>query len=449
MARKQEAAEELQLWQTVQPVEFNVSIGDKNEQQALEIQARQSPGYPVAAGQISHALSSRATHLLMDYAQQGVAMRYQIDGMWEQLPPLPRDAGDAMLYALKQLCGMDSADRRSAQSGSCLTKVKKEKYKITVQSQGVKTGERVMVRIEPVDVQFSRLADLGMRDKMQETYKNILNASGGIVLISAPKGAGLTTTWQVSLEAADRFLRDFQAVEHQERPEPETININANFFGGSTGKSAPELLRTMILKEPDLFVLPEKMDDESMKKILGQVQKNDKHMYTRIIANDAVEAAVQFVSRHRALAKEIAKTLMVVTGQRLARRLCDNCKQGFEPPPQLLQRLGIPPGRVGVLYRPFVPPPIEEQVDEKGRPAPIEPCHVCGGRGYHGRVGIYELLQPGPKFRAALLKTQDLNKLREIAKAEGHRGLQSEAILTVARGLTGLDELKRVFAAKK
>ncbi|MEX0824699.1 MAG: ATPase, T2SS/T4P/T4SS family [Pirellulaceae bacterium] len=449
MARKKETTEELQLWQTVPPVEFNVAIGDKNEQQALEIQARQAPGYPVAAGQISHALTSRATHVLLDFAQQAVAMRYQIDGMWEPLPPLPRDAGDAMLFVLKQLCGMDPADRRGPQSGSCLTKFKKEKYKIALQSQGVKTGERVMVRLEPVNVQFSRLADLGMRDKMQETYKNILNASGGIVLISAPKGAGLTTTWQVSLEASDRFLRDFQAVEHADRPEPETININPNFFGGSTGKSAPELLRSMILKEPDLFVLPEKMDDESMKMVMGQVKKNDKHVYTRIVADDAVEAAVQFVARHRALAKELAETLMVVTGQRLARRLCDNCKQGFEPSPQLLQRLGIPPGRVGVLYQPFVPPPIEEQVDEKGRPAPITPCHVCGGRSYLGRVGIFELLQPGPNFRAALLKTQDVNKLREIAKAEGHRGLQSEGILTVARGLTGLDELKRVFAAKK
>src|SRR6056297_2067934 len=445
MARKKQATEELQPWQTVTPVALNVTSGDRNAQQALEIRGRQEPGHPVAAGQVAHALQARATHWLMDFNAQGVAMRYQVDGMWESIPPLPRDAGDAMLTVLKMLAGMNPSDRRNPQSGSLQTKVGKAKYKLTLQSQGVKGGERVMMRIEPLEVPFASLADLGMRDKMQETYKNHLNAEGGIVLISAPKGAGLTTTWQVSLESSDRFLRDFQAVEHQERPEPETINISPNFFGGSTGKSSSELLRSMILKEPDVFVLPEPLDEESLKMVLGQVEKNDKHVYTRIVAGDAVEAAVKWIARYRGVAKSIAEKLMVVTSQRLARRLCDECKVGFEPTPQMLQRLGIPPGRVGVMYKPFVPPPIEQQVDEKGRPAPIPPCPQCGGRGYYGRIGIFELLEPGPKFRAALLKTQDVAKLRQIAKAEGHRGLQTEAIMTVARGLTSLEELKRVF----
>ena len=101
-----------------------------------------------------------------------------------------------------------------------------------------------------------------------------------------------------------------------------------------------------------------------------------------------------------------------------------------------------------MLYQPFIPPPIEQQVDENGRPAPITPCHVCSGRGCFGRVAIFEMLVPGEQLRAALSKTQDLAQLSQIAKAEGHRGPQAEAILTVARGLTGLDELKRAFASR-
>ena len=101
-----------------------------------------------------------------------------------------------------------------------------------------------------------------------------------------------------------------------------------------------------------------------------------------------------------------------------------------------------------MLYRPFVPPPIEQQVDENGRPAPIEPCQACNGRGYLGRIAIYELLIPGEKLKAALLKTQDINKLTQIAKSEGHRSMQAESVLTVARGLTSLDELKKAFAKR-
>ena len=163
-------------------------------------------------------------------------------------------------------------------------------------------------------------------------------------------------------------------------------------------------------------------------------------------SNSALQAAVQLIGRYRESSKSIAQTLGAVLSQKLVRRLCDNCKLGFEPPPQLLKQLGIPPGRVAMLYQPFIPPPIEQQVDENGRPAPIPPCHVCGGRGYYGRIAIFELLTPGDQLRKALLKTQDLGQLAQIAKSEGHRGLQAEAVLTVARGFTSLDELKRVFA---
>ena len=144
----------------------------------------------------------------------------------------------------------------------------------------------------------------------------------------------------------------------------------------------------------------------------------------------------------------IAEKIACVIGQRLVRRLCDNCKVGFQPPPQLLQQLGIPPGRVAMLYQPFIPPPIEQQVDENGRPAPITPCHSCQGRGYLGRIGIFELLTPGPQLRDELTKTQDFGRLAAIAKSEGFHNVQTEAVLTVARGLTSLDELKRAFARK-
>ena len=181
---------------------------------------------------------------------------------------------------------------------------------------------------------------------------------------------------------------------------------------------------------------------------LVYIRQNEKQIYTRMVADSAMDGLTRFVSQYRESAKEISQLIGAVLNQKLVRRLCDNCKLGFEPPPQLLKQLGIPAGRVGMLYQPFIPPPIEQQVDENGRPAPITPCHVCGGRGYYGRIAIFELLTPTDLLRATLRKTQDQSQLAQVAKSEGHRGLQAEAVLTVARGLTSLDELKRVFAKK-
>ena len=439
--------EEPQLWQTAAPVEFVPHIDERTEAQALLISTRQGAGFEVAAGQLGHALQSRATHLLMDYSQNACAMRYQIDGAWEQLPPLDRETGDAMLYAVKQLCLLNPADRRSAQTGKCTVKIGKEKHTLVVQAQGVASGERVLAKLEPVNVPFKRLSDLGMRDKMIESLKEQLDSEGTIVLITAPMSAGLTTTWAVAVEAADRFIRDFQAFEDQEKPEPETININPNFFGGDTGLTEPEMLRKAILKEPDVIVFPELPQPDSMELAIAQVEKNEKQIYTRVVADSAMAGLVQLLPKYRDSAGQIVKHISAVVCQKLARRLCDACKVGFEPQPQLLKQLGIPAGRVAMLYQPFVPPPIEQQVDENGRPDPVIPCQACGGRGYLGRIAIFELLQPGDQLRAALMKTQDMTKLNQVAKAEGHRSIQSEAVLTVARGLTSLEELKRIFAS--
>jgi len=440
------APEEIQIWQTAPPAMLVPKIKDKTQQQSVLIATRQNPGYVVAAGQIGHALISRATHLLLDFSQAACAMRYQIDGQWEQLPPLPRDAGDAMLMAFKQVCQLNPADRRSAQTGKCDVKIQRDKYVLTVQSQGIPTGERVLIKIEPEKIPFSTLADLGMRDTMIEQFRAALNSEGTSVIISCPKATGLSTTWQIAINAADRLVRDFQSVEPENDKEPEIININPCLYGGSTGLEAKELMRKIILKEPDVFLFPSIPDDTSLLMGLEQASKAQKQVIARIAASTAVEAAAKIVAQFPESAKLFASTLRAVINQRIARRLCERCKVGYQPPPALLQRLGIPAGRVTVLYQPFVPPPIEQQVDANGKPAPIIPCNACQGRGYIGRVAIFELLQPGDKFRAALLKTQDVGQLSKIAKDEGHRSLQAEAVLTVARGLTSLDELKRVFA---
>lgn len=449
MARKQQqTVEELQAWQLHPPVELSPAIKDKSRQQSVLIMARQSPGFPVAGGQLAHVLMNRANQALFDYTQQGVAVRYQVDGLWEQAPPIPRDAGDAMLVALKTLAEMNPQDRRSQQTGKIVIKAGRDKWNLTVQSQGVPTGERVLFRIEPEKLPFASLADLGMREKMIESFRGHLNSHGGLVVVSAPRGLGLTTSWRMSVDAADKFIRDFQSIEAKENPEPETINVNPNFYDLAEGPAPAELLRSILLREPDVFLLPEVPDEATIREVCVQAAKNEKHAMTRIVADDAVDAAAKLVAQYPGAAKEIVQVLQAVTSQRLVRRLCENCKQGFQPPPALLQRLGIPPGRVSLLYQPFVPPPIEQQVDDKGRPAPIPPCPQCGGRGYFGRTAIFELLVPGPELKKALLKTRDVEQLRAVAKSEGHRGLQTEAILTVARGLTSLDELKRVFSSK-
>ncbi len=330
---------------------------------------------------------------------------------------MDRATGDGMLVVLKQLCRLNPTDRRSRQVGEVELKLGRDKIKGQLQCQGVPTGERVLIHFAPTKLPFSTLTDLGMRDKMQETLKQCLNASGGLVLFSAPKGQGLTTIWNIGLQSADRFIRDFQSVEDKALSEPEIINVGPNYFDPTSGPAPEETLRTLILREPDVFVMPDLVNDDIIETLHEQMKLRDAHVITRLVANDTVEAVLKLLSTFKKSQKMLLSTLSCVTGQRLLRRLCDTCKVGFQPPPQLLQKLGIPPGRIAQLYRQFVPPPIEQQVDEKGNPAPIPPCPQCRGRGYFGRAAVFEMLVMTPELREEFAKTNDPAKLRQIIRA--------------------------------
>ncbi|MFN9639091.1 MAG: hypothetical protein ACK56W_03575, partial [Pirellula sp.] len=123
--------------------------------------------------------------------------------------------------------------------------------------------------------------------------------------------------------------------------------------------------------------------------------------------------------------------------------------QPYQPNPQLLQKLGIPPGRVQKLYNPTIPPPPEQRVDAKGNPIEIEICKRCNGRGYYGRMSIFELLTVDDTMRQAILKYgNNPDEMRKFAKQHNHLGFQEEGILACALGSTSLQEVQKMVSGK-
>ncbi len=288
-----------------------------------------------------------------------------------------------------------------------------------------------------------------MRDKMQEQYKALLNDYGKMVVVSAPATHGLPTTWRISLESADKFIRDWISLESKQDHEPEMINVTQNFFDTSKNETPEEVLRKAVLKQPDVYVMPSYFNEDILKTVLHQLKTENKHTVTRIQANDPFDAILTLLTTYRGQAKEMLEVMSGVLNQRLVRRLCEKCRESFQPPPQLLQKLGVPPGRIPLLYKPYVPPPPEQRVDAKGNPIEIPICNKCMGRGYLGRVAVFELLTLTKELKSALLKyakTPDV--VRQYARKQGHLTLQDEGILAVATGLTSLQELQRVMQGK-
>lgn len=423
------------------PVELKAAgAATERENNVNLLRAKQSPGYLVAREVLFDALDQRATSLLLDYTQQQVAVRYEVDGVWHQGEPRDREGGDLALAVMKTVANLNAAERRQRQQGAfgVIRKRKdKKQEEITcrITSQGTKTGERVLIQLDDgKSKQGMRLPEMGMRDKLIEALKQVLEQKNGLVLVSAPPGGGMSTLFYGVGMAMDRYIRSFAGIEDEHHREIPIENVLVTTFNSAAGETPASVLPKLLLEYPDGFVVPDLVDGRTVDIFVDQAV-DDRLVLTSIRAKSAPEAILNML----ALGVEtepFARALTAVVNQRLIRKLCEKCKEAYTPPPKLLEQLRLPPDKVQAFFRP--PQPVE------GQPPP-EPCKFCRGIGYRGRTGLFELLVVDDHLRQVIVSHPRLDVLQNACRQAGMRTLQDEGLLLVARGVTSLPELVRVL----
>jgi type II secretory ATPase GspE/PulE/Tfp pilus assembly ATPase PilB-like protein len=412
------------------PVHFAATAGDEQANQACLILARQSSGFVPAKEMVADLLQRRGDRIMLDSTEDGVAVRYQIDGVWHETDPQDAETGAGILTTLRHLAGVDPQEAKKRQAGQLELTYEDVRYTAHLVTQGTRHGQRAILQLTTPDVPFESISELGMRDKMRDQLKELLASPRGLFLFSAIPSGGLTTTMLLAMRLTDRYMRDFLAFQDVDRPEPLVDNVERETY--DTSRDAPDKrLQTVLRKEPDVLIVHELLD-ANMTEILCRRAGDDKLIIASIRAKEAVEALLR-VLLLKVSAKVLAPAVIGVLNQRLIRKLCESCKEAYPPPAELLKKLGIPAGRVESLYRP-------PERDEKD---PV--CSECGGIGYLGRTAIYELLVVDDTLRTALIKEPKLEVLRRVARKTGHKSLQEEGILLVVRGITSLPELNRVL----
>jgi type II secretory ATPase GspE/PulE/Tfp pilus assembly ATPase PilB-like protein len=423
------------------PVELKAAgAATERENNVNLLRAKQSPGYLVAREVLFDALDQRASSLLLDYTQQQVAVRYEVDGVWHQGEPRDREGGDLALAVMKTVANLNAAERRQRQQGAfgVIRKRKdKKQEEITcrITSQGTKTGERVLIQLDDgKSKQGMRLPEMGMRDKLIEALKQVLEQKNGLVLVSAPPGGGMSTLFYGVGMAMDRYIRSFAGIEDEHHREIPIENVLVTTFNSAAGETPASVLPKLLLEYPDGFVVPDLVDGRTVDIFVDQAV-DDRLVLTSIRAKSAPEAILNML----ALGVEtepFARALTAVVNQRLIRKLCEKCKEAYTPPPKLLEQLRLPPDKVQAFFRP--PQPVE------GQPPP-EPCKFCRGIGYRGRTGLFELLVVDDHLRQVIVSHPRLDVLQNACRQAGMRTLQDEGLLLVARGVTSLPELVRVL----
>jgi type II secretory ATPase GspE/PulE/Tfp pilus assembly ATPase PilB-like protein len=414
------------------PVELEAQGGATERDNSVNLfNARQSPGLMLVKNLVADLVQERGDAVMFEFTPEAVGVRYRVDGIWHNTEPQDRESGDAMLEVLKMLSALDKNERRKRQSGTFGAKYSDLKFSCRFMSQGTETGERVVVQLNELRRKFHTFEELGMRDKLREAMHEVMGNDSGFVLVSTLPSDGLTTTTDVTLLETDRLLRGFVAIEDEAKRETEIENVEVTTFKRSAGETPATVLPKLVRTYPDVIVIRNLADVETVKILCDQVGENRLIVGT-LHAKDSCDALLRVLNL-KVPPRDFAPVLSAVLYSRLVRKLCATCRIAYPPSAELLKKLRIPEGRVPSFYREPNPQEVEKE------------CQACGGIGYLGRTGIFELLIADEPFRQALLAQPNRENLRKAARACGMRSLQDEGILLVAKGVTSLQELQRVL----
>lgn len=410
---------------------FAMGAAGNNEDNANLLTARQSPGYLLVKDLVVEMLTRRSDRVVLEYAAQGVAVRHEIDGVLHPGEPRDRESADVMLAVMKTLANLDPKERKRKQAGRFAAKYENKKHLVPIVTQGVASGERVIVSRLNEKSKPHTYESLGLREALQEKWGEFMARDQGFVVFSAMPAGGLTTMTNASLEETDRLMRDFFSIEEVSRRETEIQNIAVHTYDASKGETPASLIPSLVRLYPNVYICRDLVDAESGTMLMNEV-KDDRLVITCMPAREAGEALLRLLQMKLPQA-QFASVVTGVLYQRLIRKLCPDCKVAYTPPADVLKKLGIPQGKVQQLYR----PPKPEEVEK--------PCQTCQAIGYVGRTGIFELLEVNDQMREILAKQPSLELLKKAARADGQRSLQEEGILLVAKGITSLPELMRVL----
>lgn len=426
------------------PVVFTPAGDDEQTREANLKMVQPSPGYFTVSVLISQAIIQRADIAVLDYTADQVSVRYQIDGMWHSGTAMDRETGDFMLATLKQVAGMDYRERRARQSGNFSTEYQKSKQKIRVVSQGVKTGERVAVYLTWKKEIPETVEELGMRSSMRTKLTEVLRRDDAhLLLVAAKPGEGYTSAWRGVLSACDRLTRDFFVIEDQSMVEPEVINFKSITFDKTKGETAMTPLPQLLLKEPNVLGFNDLPDGKSLNDMMGISTTHDMPVFVRGPGRSCIDALMRVLALKPDVEKFASLLTMVVCMRRL-RKLCPQCKVGYKPHPDLMRKLGLPPGRIAEIFKPLVYQ--QGMVDEDERE--IEPCKKCGGIGYFELTGIFEMLEVNEKMKRAILKQPKPEIINAIAQQSRQVTMRQEGALLIAQGITSVEELQRILSVK-
>jgi len=368
------------------------------------------------------AAKEEASDVHIDPTPRETIVRYRIDGVLQQVTVFPRQVHVTVINRIKVMSRLDIAQKGLPQDGRSMVLIAGRKIDIRVSTVPTVHGEKIVMRLLFQEEKLMQLRQLGLAKYILRPYQNMVNSSGGIILVTGPTGSGKTTTLYASLAEIDNEARNIITIE--DPVEYKLSGYSQIEVKPKVGLTFANALRSVLRQDPDVIMVGEMRDTETAQ-IAIQSALTGHLVFSTVHTNSAPATITRLID----MGIEpflVSSSIIGVLAQRLVRRICPDCRKSYQPHPEQLRELGIKEVSFRKLDRRFF----------RG-----DGCDNCRQTGYRGRIGIHELLVMSEGVKNTILESSDSDTIKKQGLKEKMITLRRDGVNKILHGLTTAEEI--------
>jgi type IV pilus assembly protein PilB len=398
---------------------------DDGTPEELEAALEDAPIVKLVNAIMTQAVGDRASDVHIEPAEKNVRIRFRVDGvLHEPMPPAPKSIQGGLISRLKVMADLNIAEKRVPQDGRISMKVGGRQLDLRVATLPAVYGEKVVIRVLDKSNALLRLEDLGFLEDAYKRFAQSFKKPYGAILVTGPTGSGKSTTMYSTLNILNEESKNIITVE--DPVEYRLGGVNQMQVNPKAGLTFASALRSILRADPDIVLIGEIRDKETAN-IAIEAALTGHLVLSSLHTNDA-PAAISRLTEMEVETFLVASAIDCIVAQRLARKLCERCRQVYEPPQEELQAAGYPE---------WLWPEIPELFKAVG-------CAACSNTGYRGRIGLYEVMQMSEEIERLTVERASSDAIKAVAIQQGMMPLRDDGLEKARMGITSLDEVARV-----
>ena len=391
---------------------------------------------------LEHAIRLRASDIHIEPMENITRVRYRIDGILEEKLTLDKDYHASLISRIKILAGMKIDEKRIPQDGRFNFQSEWGEVDLRISSLPTVNGEKIVMRLLKKTDKVPTLSELGLRGKALTTLEEAIRIPHGIILATGPTGSGKTTTLYSILTMVNSPKVNIVALE--DPVEYQIGGVNQVQINPQAGLTFASGLRSFLRQDPNIIMVGEIRDEETAQ-LAVQASLTGHLVFSTVHTNSAAGALPRLLDMG-AEPFLLSSSMTAVIGQRVLRTICDKCKAPYVPEANVVEDMRTV---LGSLLDGWLKSNPTRAAEAAKNNAPFmlykgAGCEKCGGSGYYGRIGIYEVLKVTEKIARLIMERADATMVEKAATDDGMIIMKQDGYLKVLDGVTSLEEVIRV-----